>query len=362
MKGKEHIYKIAPYEPGKPIEEVKRELGLSDVIKMASNENPLGPSPLALQAIREHLEEISYYPDGNCTILRQKLSEKLGFPPNCFVFGSGVDEIIHFLGLAFLDEGDEALTVEPSFVRYDASALLNKAIIRKVPLKDYQYDVDALISAINERTKLLFIANPNNPTGTFIDKEGLKRLLEKAKGKLVVLDEAYVEFVEDTTFPDSLLFLREGYDIIVLRTFSKIYGLAGLRIGYGIANEETVKAIEHIREPFNVNHLAQVAAVAALDDDEHIRKTQQVVWEGKRYLYEQFKEMGLRYIPSQTNFILVDVGKDSREVFRSLLREGVIVRTGDIFGCPNFLRVTIGTEKQNERFIRALKKVLGGAL
>lgn len=360
MKGKEHIYRIAPYEPGKPIEEVKREFGLTDVIKLASNENPLGPSPLALEAMREHLGDIGYYPDGHCTILREKLSQKLGFSPNCFVFGNGVDELIHFIGLTFLEEGDEMLTVEPSFSRYDASALLNKAVCRKVPLKDFQYDVDALLSAINERTKLIFLANPNNPTGTFLSEEGLKRLLEKAEGKLLVLDEAYFEFVDAPNFPNSLSFLREGRDIIVLRTFSKIYGLAGLRVGYGVGKEETVMAMEHIREPFNVNYLAQVAAASALDDVEHLKRTQQTVWEGKRYLYQQLEEMGLFYLPSQANFLFLDLKKDSREVFQALLREGVIVRTGDIFGFPSFLRVTIGTREQNERFIRALKKVLGG--
>lgn len=360
MKGKEHIYKIAPYEPGKPIEEVKRELGLTDVIKLASNENPLGPSPLAIEAMRLNLEKVSFYPDGNCYILRQKLSQKLGFPPQCFVFGNGVDEIIHFIGLAFLEEGDEVLTVEPSFVRYDASALLNKAILKKVPLRDFQYDVTDIISSLNERTKVIFLANPNNPTGTFLSQGSLKRLLEKAEGKLVVLDEAYYEFVDDPDFPDSLEFLREGAEIMVLRTFSKIYGLAGLRIGYGVAKEETIRAIEHIREPFNVNFLAQIAAVSALDDEEHIRKTQRTVWEGKRYLYQEFEKMGLYYLPTQANFVFVDVRRESKEVFQALLREGVIVRTGDIFGCPTFIRVTIGTPEQNERFIRALRKVLGG--
>ncbi len=360
MKGKEHIYKIAPYEPGKPIEEVKRELGLRDVIKLASNENPLGPSPLALEAMKKHLEEISYYPDGHCSILRHKLSQKLGFPPQCFVFGNGVDEIIHFIGLAFLEEGDEVLTVEPSFIRYDASALLNKAFLKKVTLPNFQYDVSLLLSAISERTKVIFLANPNNPTGTFLPQEGLRQLIERAEGKLLVLDEAYFEFAEDPAFPDSLSFLKEGADIIVLRTFSKIYGLAGLRIGYGVAKQETVRAIEHIREPFNVNYLAQIAAVSALDDEEHIRETRKTIWEGKRYLYRQFEEMGLFYLPTQANFIFVDVKRDSREVFQALLREGVIVRTGDIFGCPTFLRVTIGTREQNERFTGALKKVLGG--
>lgn len=360
MRGKEHIYKIAPYEPGKPIEEVKQELGLTDVIKLASNENPLGPSPLALEAVKKHLENVSYYPDGHCSILRWKLSKKLGFPPDCFVFGNGVDEIIHFIGLAFLGEGDEALMVEPSFVRYDASALLNKAICRKVPLCNFQYDVPALLSSINERTKVIFLANPNNPTGTFLSQEGLERLLKKAEGRLVVLDEAYFEFVDDPAFPDSLSLLRDGAEIIVLRTFSKIYGLAGLRIGYGVAREETVRAIEHIREPFNVNYLAQIAAVSALDDEEHLRKTQKTIWEGKHYLYQQFEEMGLFYVPTQANFIFLDVKRDGKEVFQSLLKEGIIVRTCDIFGCPTFLRVTIGTQAQNERFIRALRKVLGG--
>jgi len=361
MKGKKHIYKIEPYQPGKPIEEVKRELGLSDVIKLASNENPLGPSPRALEAMRKSLENVSYYPDGNCAILREKLSQKLGFPPSTFVFGNGVDEIIHFIGLAFLDEGDEAIMVDPSFVRYEAAVLLNKAICRKIPLRDFQYDVDGIIDAINERTKVIFIANPNNPTGTFLSKEKLGRLVQEAEGKLIVLDEAYYEFVDDSSFPDSLSYLREGKDLIILRTFSKIYGLAGLRIGYGVAKEETIQAIEHTREPFNVNYLAQVAAVAALDDEEHLRRTQRTIWEGKRYLYEQFEKMGLFYLPTQANFIFVDVKRDSREVFQALLREGVIVRTGDIFGCPTFLRVSIGTMEQNERFIKALRKVLGGA-
>ncbi|MGB9797048.1 MAG: histidinol-phosphate transaminase [bacterium] len=361
MKGKEHIYKIEPYQPGKPIEEVQKELGLTNVVKLASNENPLGPSPLAIEALRRSIEKINYYPDGNCAILREKLSQRLGFPPSSFIFGNGVDEIIHFIGLAFLEEGDEAITVDPSFVRYEASALLNKAVCVKVPLKEFQYDVDAIIGAINEKTKVIFIANPNNPTGTFLPTQALEKLLEAAEGKLVVLDEAYYEFVDDPAFPNSLSFLREGRDVIVLRTFSKVYGLAGLRIGYGVAKEETIQALEHTREPFNVNYLAQIAAAAALDDEEHLRRTRETIWEGKNNLYERFKEMGLFYIPTQANFIFLDVGRDSREVFQALLREGVIVRTGDIFGYPTFLRVSIGTREQNERLVEAMRKVLGGA-
>ncbi len=360
MRGKSHIYQIAPYEAGKPIEEVKRELGLSDVIKLASNENPLGPSPLALKAIRENLDNLHYYPDGSCAILREKLARKLGFSPSSFIFGNGVDELIHFICLAFLDEGEEAIMGDPSFVRYEAGILLNKSVCRKIPLRDFQYDVEGILEAINEHTKLIFIANPNNPTGTYLSASGLEVILEKAKHALVVMDEAYYEFVEAKDYPDSLSYLRQGADIIVLRTFSKIYGLAGLRIGYGVAREETIEAMEHVREPFNVNYLAQVSAVSALDDEEHLQRTRETIWEGKRYLYEKLSEMGIFYIPSEANFIFIDVKRDGREVFKALLRKGVIVRTGDIFGFPTFLRVTVGRREENERFINALREVLGG--
>lgn len=356
-----NVLQMVPYSPGKPIEEVKRELGLTEVIKLASNENPLGPAPKALQAVRRVLEEMHFYPDGSAYNLRMALARFYEIPPDYVMVGNGSDELIHFIGLAFLNPGDEVVIAHPSFVRYEAAAQLNNAILHKVPLTpDYRHDLRAMRSRVNERTKLVFIANPNNPTGTLVYRQEVETFLRDLPDHLiVVLDEAYYEYVDHPDYPHTLPYVLEGRNLILLRTFSKAYGLAGLRVGYGIARPELLDPLHRVREPFNVNSLAQVAAVAALEDQEHVQRTRELNRQGLEFLYRFCERLGLEYIPSWANFVMINVGRDSCEVFRALLQRGVIVRSGEIFDMPTFLRVNTGTPEQNERFAQALVEVLG---
>ncbi|MGI6318809.1 MAG: histidinol-phosphate transaminase [Dethiobacteria bacterium] len=350
---------ITPYVPGKPIEEVERELGLSNVVKMASNENPLGPSPLAMEAIKDYLHKINYYPDGNSYYLKQSLAGKLGLKEENIVLGNGADELITLLGAAYLNPGDEIVMAQPSFSEYDFSARLMDAVPIYVPCKDYYHDLEAMAAAINSRTRIVYICNPNNPTGTIVNKNELEGFLEKVPPEvLIVLDEAYREFVDDPSYPDSLELIKRGCNVLILRTFSKIYGLAGLRVGYGLAPKQIITDLNTVREPFNVNSLAQVAARAALEDERHLQEVKKVNAAGKEYLSGELKRMGLNHIPTQANFFFIDTGVDSKELFQRLLRKGIIVRTGDIFGYPQHIRVTIATEEGNRRFIQALEETL----
>jgi histidinol-phosphate aminotransferase len=350
---------INPYVPGKPIEEVERELGLSDVVKMASNENPLGPSPKAVKAITDYLHRISLYPDGNGFYLKQDLARYLGLDVKNIILGNGADELIILVGLAYLNPGDEIIMAQPSFSEYDFSARLMDAVPVRVPCKDFRHDLDAIAAAITEKTKIIYICNPNNPTGTIVTQEEVEKFLDKVPSEiLVVFDEAYYEFVDDESYAQSIGFLNKGFNILILRTFSKIFGLAGLRVGYGLADEGVISDLNTVREPFNVNSVAQVAARAALDDLEHIEAVKVVNRKGKEYLAAEFKRMGLSYVPTEANFLFVEVGVDSKELFQMMLRKGVIVRTGDIFGYPKYIRVTIDTEDHNIRFIKALEECL----
>lgn len=360
---RETILSIKPYVPGKPIEEVQRELGIKDVIKLASNENPLGPSPDAVRAIQEAAERVYLYPDGNCYYLKNALAEKHGVSPENIIVGNGTDEIIKMLAEAYLNPGDEIVVADPTFSEYEFAALVMAGRAVKVPCRSFRHDLKAMAAAITPKTRLVFICNPNNPTGTIVGQMMLDNFLKEIPPSvLVVLDEAYADYVTAEHYPDSLAYVRYGRpNIIVLRTFSKIYGLAGLRVGYGVAVPEIIKNLNRVREPFNVNLVAQAAAFAALKDEAHYRKSREINIEGKQYLYEQFAAMGLAYVPTETNFIFVDVNRDSRDVFQEMLKQGVIVRTGDIFGYDTYLRVTIGTPRQNERFIKALREVLGRA-
>lgn len=353
------LEKITPYVPGKPVEEVERELGISGVIKMASNENPMGPSPLALQAIEKHLHRLHFYPDGNCYYLKQELAPFLGVKSGNIVVGNGADELITLLGAAYLEPGDEILVGHPSFSEYDFSARLMEAEPRRVPLHEHRFDLKAMAKEINPRTRLVFLCNPNNPTGTTVTHAEVEGLLQELPPEvLLVMDEAYCEYVDEESYPRSLELAKERENVLVLRTFSKIYGLAGLRIGYGVGSEEIIKDLNTVREPFNVNALAQAAARAALEDREHFQAGFEANAEGKKFLQEEFERMALSYVPTQANFIFVDTGVDSRALFQELLQRGVIVRTGDIFGFPTFIRVTIGTREQNRYFIKCLEEVL----
>jgi histidinol-phosphate aminotransferase len=355
----EHILRLKPYVPGKPIEEAQREYGLTDFCKLASNESPLGPSPLALAAIRDAAASVALYPDAACYQLTRDLAAHWGAEPENLILGNGSDEIIQFIGLAYVRPGDEVLTAHPSFVRYEAAAVLNEGVLVEVPLRDYRFDLARMAERLSERTRVVFIANPNNPTGTIVTRGELERFLDRVPERaVVVMDEAYFEYVDSPDYPNGWEYAREGRNVIVLRTFSKIYGLAGLRVGYGMAGPELIRYLHQVREPFNVNSLAQAAACASLRDAHQVERSRQVNREGKAMLAAAFDAMSLPYAPTEANFILVDVKRDSRTVYEALLRRGVIVRTGDVFGLPTHLRITIGTPAQNERFLQALRSVL----
>lgn len=358
------VLKLKPYVPGKPIAEVKRELGLPEdfsIIKLASNENVLGPSPAAVAAMQQWASEVWLYPDDTCFELKRALADFWALTPEHFILGNGSDEIIHFLALAFLDKeaGDEAVFGHPSFVQYQAAAMLADCAFHAVPLTpDMKHDLVAMKAAINERTKLVFIANPNNPTGTTIARADFETFLEDLPSRvIVVLDEAYKEYVDADDSPRAVDYL-EGHNVIALHTFSKAYAIAGTRCGYGLARPELIAYLQQVRGPFNVNTLAQVAALAGLADQEHIERSVAVNAAGREQLSAAFEELGLEYVPSQANFILVNIGVDSATVFNDLLRHGVIVRTGTPFGLPNWIRVTVGTADMNDRFISALSQVL----
>jgi len=352
---------IKPYQPGKPVDEVERELGLKGVIKMASNENPAGPSSKAVEVMKRHAEKMHVYPDGNCYYLKRATAEKLGVKPEQLVFGNGSDELLSFLTLAYINPGDEAVMVTPSFSEYVFAMRLMGGEIKKVPLEEdtFEYNLDNVLEQVNEKTKLIFLCSPNNPSGTVIKKGELDRFLEKLPEKvLVVMDQAYLEFATDPDHPDGVEYVKKGMPVVALRTFSKIYGLAGLRIGYGVAPEEVAADINRVREPFNVNAMAQAAALEALNDEEHLKKSRQLVNESRKHLTEGFAGLGVKPVPDQANFCFVDIKVDSREAFQALLKQGVIVRTGDIFGFPTYLRITYGTIEQNNKLIEALKNVL----
>ncbi len=288
------------------------------------------------------------------------LAKHLGVQPDMLIFGAGADEVIHYLGIALLEEGDEIVQAHPSFVQYQAASTLMDCVAHSVPLKDWTHDLDAMLTKVNEKTKLFFITNPNNPTGTIVSSDAVRGVLDSLPERcILVLDEAYYEYVDDPEYTRSIEWAREGRNVIALRTFSKIYALAGLRIGYGVAPARIIELLERVRAPFNVNSIAQAGAVASLRDPDQVTRSREQNRRSKEYFYAELDKMGVRYTPTQANFIWIDVGRDCREVFRELMSCGVIVRTGDIFGCPTHIRVTTGTDEQNERFIRTLKRVRG---
>lgn len=362
------LHSLEPYPPGKPIDELEREYGVSDSIKLASNENPLGPSPRALEAMQGALADIHRYPDGGCYHLRRGLARKLRVAPESLIFGNGSNEIIELIVRTFLHAGEEAVMADQAFVIYRmlVQAQGGKGII--VPLRNFTHDLEAMADAITPATRLVFLANPNNPTGTIFFAEQWREFLDAVPPDVViVMDEAYAEYVEDPRYPEALADVGGDRLLIVLRTFSKIYGLAGLRVGYGVAHPALIDLLNRLRAPFNVNTLAQVAALAALDDDAHVERTRQVNREGMAYLRAAFAELGLECVPSWANFLLVRVGNAAR-LYDALLRRGVIVRPVPVYGFPEHVRVTVGTPAENERLVAALRQVLredegrGGAL
>lgn len=352
----EAIASLKPYVPGKPIEELQRELGLTQVVKLASNENPLGPSPKALAVLADAAKTLHRYPDSSAFRLRTALAERFKVSLDQVILGNGSDEIIGLLARTFLSPGDNAVMADNTFVIYRMEVTKAHGTPVTVPLKDHCHDLAAMADAITPRTKLLFICNPNNPTGTIVTDAEVDAFMARVPAHVIIaFDEAYYEYVRDSRYPDSLGYVRQGRQVIVLRTFSKIYGLAGLRIGYGVTTPEIARYLNQVRPPFNTNSLAQRAALAALGDEEHVAKSRAMNQTEMASLRAGLLSLGLKPLPSEANFLYFDVGRDGRLVFEALLREGVIVR--HIHG--NYLRVTIGLPEENRQFLKALKNVLG---
>lgn len=353
------ILSVKPYIPGKPIEETKRQLGLKEVIKLASNENSWGPSPKAISAIRRYLSEVNRYPDAQGFYLKKRLAKFFGLIPENFVLGNGSDELIDVVIKTFMEADENIVTSEGTFLEYEIIAQINDRKVKKAPLRYFKYDLEAMLRLVDKKTKLVFIANPNNPTGTYVTKYEVAEFINALPERVVVVfDEAYDAFIDVDDYPNSLSYLKKKKKIIILKTFSKAYGLAGLRLGYAIAAPDLTVYLERARQPFNVNLLAQVAGIAALEDKDFLTKTRRMTLEGKDFIYQELSRMGLGYVLSVANFILIDVGSSGQEVFKSCLKFGVIVRDMSQYGLGNFIRVTIGTQKENQRFLRVLKKVL----
>jgi histidinol-phosphate aminotransferase len=355
----EYIRSLIPYAPGKPIEEVEREVGISNSIKLASNENPLGPSPLALEAMRQKLAELHLYPDGDCFYLKKALATRFHVSSEQLIFGNGSNEIIELAIRTFMRAGDEAVMARQAFVVYKLVVQAVGGISKEVPLRDFTHDLEAIGKAISSKTRIVFLANPNNPTGTIYRRAQWEAFLNQVPPDvLIIVDEAYFEYVEAADYPNSLHYHPQGKTLLTLRTFSKLYGLAGLRVGYGIADKEIISLMHRVRQPFNVNAPAQWAALAALDDREHVRRSLESNHHGRQYLTREFARLGIEYVPSHANFVLLRVGQ-GEEVFNRLLAQGIIVRPMGGYQFPEYIRVTIGTMDENRKFIDGLKKAVG---
>src|SRR3989449_3956163 len=358
----EHILGIAPYEPGKPVEELERELGIHDAIKLASNENPLAPSDRVQQAILAAVPNLNRYPDGSGYYLRQALAKKHDVSADQVVLGNGSNELIELIVRSFLRPGDEAVVPHPSFVVYPMIVQAAGGIRVMVMLKDHRLDLEAMARAITPMTKIVFVANPNNPTATIVSADEVEAFMARVPERtIVVFDEAYFEFALGPDFPNTLEYVRQGRKVIVLRTFSKAASLAGLRVGYGIADADAISLMNRIRQPFNVNSLAQAAGLAALEDDNHVLECVRMIEAGRHFLYDEFKALRIRYVPSRANFILVDVGRSAADIYQRLLHQGVIVRPMTPFGLETALRITVGTPEENRKLVKALRVVLGKA-
>jgi len=350
---------LVPYVPGKPVEELEREYGIRDSIKIASNENPLGPSKLAVEAVKDWVNNVHRYPDGDCYYLKQKLASVLDVKPDNLIIGNGSNEVIEIIARTYLSADDEAIYGEHAFIVYPivTQAIGAKHVIS--PMPDLVHDLRDIASRITGKTKIIFLANPNNPTGTIFDRAEFEWFLSVVPDDiLIIADEAYFEYVRVENYPNSLDYQKDRPNLITVRTFSKIYGLAGLRLGYAVASESITSYVNRVREPFNVNSLAQVAAIAALDDEDHVTRTNEVNQNGMLFLEQEFKELGVTFFKSYTNFILIDLKRDPVPIYSDLLKNGVIVRPVGGYGLKTHLRVTVGTMEENERFISALKKVL----
>lgn len=354
------VRRITPYSPGKFSKEVMEEYGISEVSKLASNENPLGPSPKAVAAMAPALAEVHIYPDPVCRELTTALAARLDVCEDSILVGRGSDELIHMTGLGFLNPGEEIIYSQFPFALYPMTAHMCDSTAREIPARGFDHDLPAMLDAVTAQTKLIIVGNPCNPTGTIVRKAEVAAFMERVPEDVIVMfDEAYFEYADDLEYPDCLQYVRDGRNVVVMRTFSKVYGLAGLRIGYCSAGPCVAEGLRFVRPPFNVSTLAQVAALAALDDEAHLRASLDLARDCKSYWYAEFEAMGLPYVPTQANFVLVDTRRDCRWVFEELMKRGITVRTGDIFGLATHIRVSFGTMDQNRRFIAALKEILG---
>lgn len=355
----DHILALEPYIPGKPIEELEREYGIADAVKLASNENPLGPSPKAVKAIQQALEKLHRYPNGGGYDLIERISEKLNVPGECIVLGNGSDDIISMLSQVLLQPGDEAVLPQPSFLMYELTVSSSGATPIGIALKANTIDLDRMLESITSKTRLVFLNNPHNPTGTLISKNSIEAFIAALSPDVVlVIDEAYIEFVRERQCPNSIDYLNSDKVIVGLRTFSKAYGLAGLRIGYGVMPTPLADLLNRVRQPFNVNSLAQAAAVAAIEDDEFLKRTVRLVHDELDFLYAALDDLEIDYNKTQANFFLINVRRSANQVFEDLLKQGVIVRSMTAYGYPDCIRVNVGRHDENVRFLKALETVL----
>lgn len=360
-KPREEILGFKTYKHGKTIRELTEEIGAGEIIKLGSNENMLGISPKAVEAIKQFANGSNFYPDPASTVLVRKIAERYGFTTDMVIACAGTTELIETIALAYFSHGDEVIMPYPSFIMYPISTALMGATLKKVPLTDFNIDIKTILSSITPNTKAIFIANPNNPTGTIIRKTDMALLIEKIPEDIIIaIDEAYADLVESNDYPDSMAYIQEKRNIVILRSLSKSYGLAGLRVGFGIGSEEAIKNLYKVKKPFNVSTVAQEAAIAALDDKEFLKKTKKYISDGKKYLYSEFNKLGIRYLPSETNFILTLLKNDdiAKECYKYLQKKGIITRPMGEWGVSGGLRVTIGLDWQNKKFIEALSSYL----
>lgn len=359
----QNIEAIKPYPPGKPLEELEREYGITDSIKLASNENAWGPSPKAVEALKRELDNLHRYPDGSCYYLVEALSKNTGALASEIVLGNGSNEIIEFLVKAFVTEGDEVISSHPSFLMYQKFVQVRGGKNHVVPLLDMHHDLDAIKAKVTDTTKLIFIDNPNNPTGTALDLTELEAFLQDLPEHVIVaLDEAYVDFMKEELRPDPFPLIRKHSGragVVFLRTFSKAYGLSGLRVGFGLMPEEIATCLHKVRQPFNINGMGQVGALAALEDQEYYEFTLRRTREGIEFLSDEATKMGCTCYPTETNFFLIDVKGNADKLYQAMLYEGVIVRSMSAYGFENFIRITVGNKEENQRFLKSLKKCLG---
>ena len=354
------ILDLEPYPPGKPLDALKREYGIHEAVKLASNENPFGPSPMAVRAIEEALQGINRYPDGSSYYLKEALSRHWGISPECIVLGNGSNEVIQFLIHAFSGPGTEVISSDPAFLMYRKMVQIFGGQNVLVPLRGYCHDLEAILAATTQRTRLIFLDNPHNPTGTAIHRDEFHEFLQRLpEHVLICLDEAYGEFVRHHWVAQGASYIGKDPRVVFLRTFSKVYGLSGLRVGYGVMDQRIASVLERVRQPFNVNSLAQVGALNALMDKDHLEKTLHETWMGLEWYYGRFEEMGFSYCRSNTNFVLVDTGRDAGAVYQAMLKKGVIIRGMNAYGYHTSIRITMGTREENARCMTALKDVIG---